>query len=145
MNKKSIFLIIFAVALAVVYVVFFTDWFRPQAVGVFHTMRYAPRRAVARGAVMPELIFGLSQRLKLNEITLVAVDAAGTNQSNLPLWHLVSSSNSVPVKSFFYGQNIRGLRPAVSGSRPQPLATNVTYRLIVQAGKVKGQHDFQLK
>jgi hypothetical protein len=83
--------------------------------------------------------------LKLNEITLVAVDAAGTNQSNLPLWHLVSSSNSVPVKSFFYGQNIRGLRPAVSGSRPQPLATNVTYRLIIQAGKVKGQHDFQLK
>ena len=40
---------------------------------------------------------------------------------------------------------LRGLKPAVVGVRPQPLETNVTYRLFVEAGKIKGEHDFKLK
>ena len=63
----------------------------------------------------------------------------------LPLWHLVSDSNSVPVMTFFYGQNLRGLQPQVPGSRPQPLATNVAYRLCVTAGKYHGENIFVLK
>ena len=34
--------------------------------------------------------------------------------------------------------------PAVEGSRPEPLQPGVTYRLFVAAGKIKGQHDFQI-
>jgi hypothetical protein len=35
--------------------------------------------------------------------------------------------------------------PAVAGSRPEPLQPDVTYRLFVAAGKVKGQLDFQIR
>jgi hypothetical protein len=37
------------------------------------------------------------------------------------------------------------MRPAIKGVRPEPLETNVTYRLLVTAGKIKGEHDFELK
>jgi hypothetical protein len=37
---------------------------------------------------------------------------------------------------------IRGMKPLVAKIRPEPLATNVTYRLFLTAGTVKGQHDF---
>jgi hypothetical protein len=144
MDKKSQILIGFAVVLAAVYIVFFTNWFKPQTVNIFHTTRYVSYRRSTSGT-MPELMFGLNQKLSLTEITLVSLAASQTNSVNVPLWHLVSSSNSTAVKSFFYGQYIRGLKPAVPGSRPQPLTTNVPYRLIIEAGKVKGQHDFELK
>ena len=144
MTKKNWLLISVAVVLAAVYVIFFTDWFKPATVRIFHTNRAMHSRFQRNGG-MPSLIFGLDRQLKLTDVKLVSLAALHTNQNSLPLWHLVSDSNSVPVKSFFYGQFIRGLKPAVSGSRPQPLETNVTYRLIVEAGKIKGEHDFELK
>jgi hypothetical protein len=144
MTKKNWLLIAVAVALAATYVVFFTDWFRPATVQIFHTNRAGRARYQPPGS-MPGLIFGLNQQLRLTDIKLVSLAAFQTNKNVLPLWHLVSDSNSVPVKSFFYGQPIRGLKPAIAGTRPQPLETNVTYRLFVEAGKIKGQHDFELK
>ena len=144
MTKKNWLLIAVAVALAIVYVIFFTDWFRPATVQIFHTNRAARGRYHPAGA-MPSLIFGLNQQLRLTDIKVVALSALQTNKNALPSWHLVSDSNSVPVKSFFYGQPIRGLKPAVAGVRPQPLETNVAYRLFVEAGKVKGEHDFEIK
>ena len=144
MTKKNWLLIAVAVALAVVYVIFFTDWFKPATVQIFHTNR-APRGRFHSAEAMPGLIFGINRQLQLTDIKVVELSALRTNKNALPLWHLVSDSNSVPVKSFSYGQTIRGLKPAVAGVRPQPLETNVTYRLFVEAGKVKGQHDFELK
>ncbi|HZI31526.1 MAG TPA: hypothetical protein VFF11_04240 [Candidatus Binatia bacterium] len=144
MTKKNWFLVGTAGALLVVYVIFFTNWFQPQTVKIFHTSRNVHARAV-RGAADPNLIFGLGQRLRLTDIKLMPLAEFQSNPKALPLWHLVSDSNSVPVKSFFYGQFIRGLRPAVPGTHPQPLSTNVTYRLIVEAGKIRGEHDFELK
>lgn len=149
MNRKSWLLVGAAGVLLAVYVIFFTSWFRPQTVMIFHTTRhFATRRfrsRAARWGAKPDLIFGLSQRLRLTDIEVVPLAEFQTNSRTLPLWHLVSDSNSVPVKSFFYGQFIRGLRPAVPGDHALPLATNVTYRLIVEAGRVKGEHDFKLK
>lgn len=144
MTKKNLCLIGIAVLLAAVYVAFFTEWFKPQTVKIFHTSRNLRVRNAQTGA-QPGLIFGINRQLKLTDIKVVPLTALQTNQNNLPVWHLVSDSNSVPVKSFFYGQFIRGLKPAVPGSRPQALETNVTYRLIVEAGKVRGEHDFELK
>lgn len=144
MTKKNWFLIGAAAVLLVTYVVFFTSWLQPQTVKIFHTSRNL-RPQLSRAGAIPSLIFGLNQRLKLTDVRLVPLADFQANPKVLPLWHLVSDSNSVPVKSFFYGQHIRGLKPAVPGTHPQPLATNVTYRLIVQAGKIKGEHDFELK
>jgi len=98
-----------------------------------------------RGGALPSLQFGVNHKLKLTEIRVVPAAGFQTNQNVLPLWHLVSDSNSVPVNSFSYGQFIRGMKPAVKGARPQMLETNVRYHLIVTAGNFKGEHDFQIK
>jgi hypothetical protein len=143
MTKNNVLLIAVVVALAAAYVIWFTDWFKPATVQIFHVSRNVARRAQSSEA-LPGLIFGLNRPLKITEIKLVPLDEFQTNRNILPLWHLVSDSNSVPLKAFTYGANIRGLHPAVKGTRPQALATNTVYRLLVTAGNIKGQHDFSL-
>ena len=144
MTNKNLVLIFFAIALAAAYVVWFTDWFRPATVQIFHTSRNLHPR-LQRGGALPSLIFGVNRQLRFTELKIVPLAGFETNKSVLPVWHLVSDSNSMPVKSFFYGQFIGGMRPAIKGVRPEPLETNVTYRLLVTAGKIKGEHDFELK
>jgi hypothetical protein len=147
MTKKNLLLVSVAVALAAAYVVWFTDWFRPQTLGIYHTSRYLRRnfRRPQRGDVLPTLIFGVSRPVHLTDLKVVPLAAFETNKDVLPVWHLVSDSNSVPVKTFFYGQWIGGMRPAIKGVRPEPLKTNVTYRLFLTAEHIKGEHDFELK
>jgi len=144
MTKKNLFLILALVALAAVYVVWFTDWFTPKTVQIFHTNRNLHPR-LQRGGAMPSLIFGVNRQFRLTELKVVPLAGFETNKNVLPLWHLVSDSNSVPVKSFFYGQSIGGMRPEIKGVHPEPLATNVMYHLILTAGKFKGEHDFELQ
>ncbi|MEI6076715.1 MAG: hypothetical protein WCS94_14125 [Verrucomicrobiota bacterium] len=144
MSKKNAILIAAAVVLSLVYVIYFTDWFKPKTVRIYHVVR-TPHVRRAKAKAEPVLIFGVNQKLKLTEIKVVPVDEFKTNQFTLPLWHLVSDSNSAAVSSIVYGQPIRGLKPAIKGSTPQTLATNVTYRLIVTADTIKGEHDFVLK
>jgi hypothetical protein len=91
------------------------------------------------------LIFALDRPLKLTELRVVPLDVWQTNHNVLPLWHLVASSNTVPVKTFFYGQFLRGMKPAVVSTRSQSLEPQINYRLIVTAGKITGQHDFHLE
>jgi len=142
--KKNWLLIAAAVVLAVVYLVCFTDWFKPKTIQIFHTCRILHSRK-HHGEMEPTLIFGINQPLRLTEIKVVPLAAYQANPTTLPLWHLVSDSNSVPVKTFIYGQPIRGLKPEVAGVRAQPLTNDVTYRLIIVAGQFKGEHDFELK
>lgn len=145
MTKNNWLLVGLALTLALVYAVFFTDWFKPKQMQVFHTSRALRVKVKDKVNLVPQLIFGLNRQFKLTEITVVPLAEYETNRHVLPVWHLVSDSNSVPVKSFSYGQNLRGMRPAVAGSRSQSLETNVTYRLLVNAGGVEGVHDFVIK
>ena len=144
MTNKNWLLVGVLVALAAAYVYWFTDWFAPATVQIFHSSRSIRPRRHPDAVAMTSLIFGLNRQLKLTEIKVVPLAAFRTNQGILPLWHVLSDSNSVPLKSFSYGQNIRGLRPAIKGARPQPLDTNTVYRMFVTAGKIKGEHDFEL-
>lgn len=144
MPKKSWMLAALAVVLAAGYIIGCTNWLRPAAVQVYHTYR-EPRSRSRPLEGMPGLIFVLDRPLRLTGIEVVSLAEFQTNRHTLPVWDLVSDSNSVPVKSFFYGQSIRGLKPAVPGSHAQPLATHVVYRLRLKAGKIRGEHDFELK
>jgi hypothetical protein len=81
----------------------------------------------------------------LKELKVVPVAALATNANAMPVWHLVSDSNSVPVDEFSYGFDIHGMRPALAGVRPEALETNVTYRLFITAGRARGEHDFELQ
>jgi hypothetical protein len=149
MTKKSWLSLLAVAVLAAVYVIYFTDWFRPKTVEVFHTVRAmrarGPKAAAQKAAPEKVVLFGLNRQLALTEVELVVQSEWQTNRHALPLWHLVSNSNSVPVKSFVYGQMIRGLKPAVLGTRAQPLGTNVVYRLVIKAGPVFAEHVFELK
>ena len=146
MTKKNMLLIVTAVVLAAVYVVYFTDWFKPKTVQMFHTNRNLHPRMVRGGnGALPGLIFGINQPLRLTEIKVIPLAAFQTNENALPVWHMISDSNSVPVRQFHYGEFIRGMRSAVKGARPQVLETNITYHMVILAGRVKGENDFDLK
>jgi hypothetical protein len=144
MTKKNLLLVLLAIGLAAVYVVWFTDWFRPKTVFIYHTSRNL-RPNLARGNALPSLIFGVKPQVRFTELKVVSLTEFETNKDAEPVWHLISDSNSVPTKSFFYGQHIAGMRPKIEGVHVEALETNVTYRMFITAGNIKGQHDFDIK
>lgn len=150
MDKKQVALLIAALALlSVAAYHFLTDWFAPEEIQIVHTLRpYTPRASRGRARSEPPppgntVLFSLDRRCRLTEIKVVPLAEWQTNKYAHPVWHLISDSNSVPVKSFIYGAPIRGMRPPVRGAQADPLQPGVTYRLFLQAGKLHGEHDFQ--
>ena len=147
MTQKNLFFLTLAAVLATIYAVYFTDWFAPKTFKIFHTSRNLRpvRSGMARNGILPSLIFGVNRPLNITEIKAVSLAAWQSNQHALPIWHLVTESNSVPVKSFFYGQSISGLHPAIKGTHSELPETNVVYRLFITAGKYSAHNDFELK
>ncbi|HKI70072.1 MAG TPA: hypothetical protein VKA67_10815, partial [Verrucomicrobiae bacterium] len=117
MTKKSWLLVVFALALAVTYVCFFTDWFKPTVIQISHIERPMPVRG-RRGAIRPVITFGFNRAYRVDDIKVVPLAAWQTNHAVIPLWHLVARSRSAPLKFFRYGQNLRGMKPAVARARP---------------------------
>ena len=145
MTRKSWILIGFALALAIVYAVYFTNWFKPGVIRIYHVTRptgYAMQ--TRRNGPAPPITFGLEEARILTEIKVVPLVAWQTNQNTLPVWHLVMDFNPEAVEFFVYGESIRGMNPAVPGAQPQPLQPNVAYRLFVTAGNARGWHDFKI-
>lgn len=147
MAKKQWFLLAVFVLLAVVYVCAFTNWGRRPGMQISHTAnsrqkgKIGPR--VRAGAINTAIMtFYFDRPYQFTEIKVVRLAEWQTNQSALPLWHLISASNSVPTKKFNYGLAIGGMKPFVASAWPQPLETNVIYRMFLTAGAVTGQHDF---
>lgn len=143
MTKKNIWLISILLVLLGVYICCFTDWFKPRIIKIGDTSRPLRRFRVRND--LPYILFILEGQFQLTEIKVVSVADYGKNSMTPPVWHLVSDSNSVPVKEFAYGHRIRGMKPAFEGDAPQPLETNVEYRLFVTAGSAHGSHDFEIK
>src|SRR5487761_1994206 len=123
MTKKNWLPMVALIALAGVYVFYFTDWFKPKIIHISHTSRALRSRfgnpAAAKAEMIP-ITFAVEPQCQLTEITVVPLAAWQTNQNTLPLWHLVASSNAAPIKIFVYGQRLRGLKPEVPGAHAQP-------------------------
>ena len=123
------------------------DWFAKDNIQITHRSRPA-RVEFVRGkrpaeiAEVNPIIFGFDRRLKLTSVKVIPLHEIETNKYPHASWQLVSDSNSIPTKTFGYGQSIRGMRPAVKGAIPDPLEPDVQYRLLIEAGKFKAQHDF---
>jgi hypothetical protein len=148
MTRKNWLMMIVLIALAGVYVFYFTGWFRPKIIHITHTSRAFGRRPGATVAGRPapvSIAFSLEIPCRLTEVKVVPLAAWQTNPNTMPVWHLVYSSNAAPMKIFFYGQRLRGMKPEISGAQAEPLQPNVTYRLFLTAGRAKGQHDFEVK
>ncbi len=141
MTRKSWFLVGLAVLLGAVYAYYFTDWINVPRIQILKSDRPVRYGRSASG-VLP-VTFTLEDRYKLTEVKVIAVGALATNKNPAPLWHLVTKSNSIPLKGFVYGQQIRGMRPANERDRPRRLEPGIKYRLYVSAGRAKGEIDFE--
>jgi len=141
MPRKQWFLLALALVLAVVYVWHFTGWFQHKDIRISSTARAAFARFRGAGT-SANVAFGLDQEYQLTEVKVVPLAAWQTNPVVAPVWHLVGNRKSAPIKFFRYGQNIRGMKPAIPGVKPEPLEDSVTYRLFISVGRVNGQHDF---
>ncbi|HLP78783.1 MAG TPA: hypothetical protein VK327_17915 [Candidatus Paceibacterota bacterium] len=143
MTKKTLFLIIAVLALAGLSFYLNRDRFRSPTIQIGERWM-EPRGAMARRAKAPSkvLMFLFDRRVQLSSVKVVHVSDAQTNRFPHPIWELVSDSNSVPVKEVIYGQPIRGMKPSVKGATADPLQPGVAYRLFIQAGSQKAEHDF---
>jgi hypothetical protein len=149
MAKKQWFLLAVFILLAAVYVCAFTNWGRHPAIQISHAASSKPnanvRPRMRNSSVNQSVVrFNLDRSYELTEIKVVRLADWQTNQFTFPLWHLISDSNAIPTRRFNYGAAIRGMKPVVPRTRPQPLETNVSYRLFLTAGPARGQHDFTL-
>lgn len=126
------------------------DWFGSEDIQIHHRSRpahTARAAAVRRGRPQPPpatdpVFFAFSRKLTLTALKVIPVREIETNKYPRAIWHLVSDSNSVPIAEWSYAAPIRGMRPAVKGATPDPLEPGVPYRLILQSGKTKAEHDF---
>jgi len=147
MTRKIWLLVTFAVLLGGLSLYLNRDWFAKDNIQISHRSR--PSRLVLlrrkRGtddSLVDPIVFFFDRKLKLTCLKVIPVSAIETNKYPHPIWHLVSESNSVAIKDFSYGTPIQGMHPAVKGAIPDPLEPGVPYRLEIEAGPLKAEHDF---
>ena len=152
MSIKNWLQLIILLALTTVYAVWFTDWFKPKVIRIGETSRPAAvYRVRARASTIPTAAippyFILGATYKLTEVKVVRLSAWQTNHEVLPVWHLITTSNALPVLRFHYGlpRDLPAMQPALPGTRAEPLVPDETYRIFVKAGAYKGQMDFTAK
>jgi len=144
MAKKPWLPIALLVVIGSLFIYLNRDWFQRRPIQISHRLyRFAGRFG---GSDIPTpVMFEFDRRLKLTSIKIVSLADSRTNKHPHPLWHMISSSNSVPTKGFVYGMDVPGMRSAVNGATADPLDPRQTYRLLLEVGSVKAQHDFTLE
>jgi hypothetical protein len=144
MAKKPWLPIALLVVIGGLFIYLNRDWFQRRPIQISHRLyRFAGRFG---GADTPSpVMFEFDRRLKLTSIKVVGLADAQTNKYPQPLWHMVTSSNSVPTKGFVYGLDVLGMRSAVNDASAEPLDPHQTYRLLIEAGSLKAEHDFTLE
>ena len=144
MGKKPWLPIALIVVVGGLFIYLNRDWFQRRPIQISHRLyRFAGRFG---GADSPTpVMFELDRQVKLTSIKVVGVADAKTNKYPQALWHMITRSNSVPTKGFVYGMNVPGMHSAVDGAVAEPLDPSQTYRLLMEAGSLKAQHDFTLE
>jgi hypothetical protein len=147
MTSKQWTFIVLTVALAGFSLYLNRDWFAGDVIQIHHRSRPERLGAYRRNKPAADLptdpvFFAFDRKLKLTSLKVIPVAEMETNKYPHPICHLVSDSNSVPIAEWSYAWPIRGMRPAVKGATPDPLEPGVPYRLIIEAGKRKAEHDF---
>src|SRR5258705_10112860 len=148
MTRIGYVLITIAALLGAAYVYFFTDLFTKETIQIIPQIRPGRPSNVARSGDAPPVYpvsFSFDGKYKLTSVKVVGADELKTNKYANPVWHLLSDSNSAPVKAIVYGYPIKGMKPAIERTRPEPLQPNVPYVLFVEAGSIKGRTNFFTK
>jgi hypothetical protein len=148
MPKKQLALLLVALLLFGAYAYYFTDWFVSENIQIVHSLRPVSAKRTRTRKIEPSpavnaVSFSLDRKCALTEVKVIPAANLATNKYAHPVWHLVSESNSIPLKAFVYGASIRGMHPKVKGAQADPLEPDVPYRLFVVAGDLKGEHEFK--
>lgn len=141
MRKKEMTWVVVLLALVGLSIWVNRNRFAKEQMVINPSLRPARR---ADAAVWP-VFFALNNDFRLTSVEVIPFDGDKFNPLGRPVWHLVSDSNSVPMRAFRYGQFIKGMKPALKDVRAEQLEPGVTYRLLVEAGSVKGSADFSTK
>ena len=144
MKNQTKLLIFVAVILGAIYAYRFTDWFGEKKIQIKYKV-VAGRGTAKSSGINPIAFYLIDQEYRLTSIKVVSVEDAATNKFPRAYWHVVSDSNSVPVVGFQYGETPAGMKPKIAGLVAEPLAANGNYRILVEAGKFKGEKDFQAR
>lgn len=150
MTKKNL-IVLSVTFLAVIgfYLYLFKDSFRKPDIQISLTIRPKPSALLHKSANSSDedpmnISFSMGHDYKLTSVKVVPLNELETNKYAHPVWELISDSNSAPTRAFAYGHHIHGMHPSVKGATADPLAANVPYRLLIEAGPQKGHHDFTL-
>ena len=125
--------------LGAVYIYGFTDWFAEKKIQIKY------RILAERGAAntVEPITFYLEKEYPITSLKVISLADAATNKYPHALWHLIASSNAVPVTDFLYGESVPGMKPKIAGLAPEPLEPNKSYRIFLETATLKGERDFQ--
>jgi hypothetical protein len=129
MNKRAGFLVVATLLLGGVYAFYFTDWFRGPEIQI--KLRNNPE------------LFVFDPPADLTSIKVFRSAELASSKYAHPMWHLVATNKTATVRTFIYGASVPGMKPAIDKTKAEPLQPNETYKLIVEAGKAKGEKEFQ--
>lgn len=139
MKKREIFWIAVLLLVAGAYYHFFGGRFAGRQLAIHASLRPSRR---AEAAVYP-VYFTLNDDFRLTSVKVVPLEDGQINPATMPVWNLVSESNSAPTRAFFYGQHIRGMKPALANVQPDPLTPGVIYRITLSSGNLTAAMDFK--
>src|ERR1051325_6938409 len=139
MARKNWMLVALVVILGGISLYLNRDWFAgdnihishrslPPRPGLFKRKRPVP---VDDSPVNP-VTFGFDRKLKLTSVQVFVLSAIETNKYALPIWHLVSESNSVPTKDLTYGAPVKGMHSKVPKATPDQLQPGEKNRLMIE-------------
>jgi hypothetical protein len=144
MTKKQASTLALAAVIGGVVLYVNRDWFSRDRIQISHRFgSFASRLGVDPGGT--PMMFEFSRTLKLSRLKVIPVEDPGSHGVVQPTWQLVSDSNSVPTRGFVYGLPVPGMRPSLAGVKADPLTPGHKYRLLIEAGSLKAQHDFALE
>ena len=116
MTKTGIFLIVVALALGATYLYRNTDLFVPSTIHIqalVRPTRVDPTTRFDDTSVAP-VSFAFDKKFSLTEVMVVKANDAKVSKFPHAFWHLISDSNSVPVKSLVYGGMApKGMKPKI--------------------------------
>jgi hypothetical protein len=147
-SRKEIVLIVLVMMMTGLYGYYFTDWLRPKCIRIESSVRslreaWGPNgRVDPAGKQLANVSFSLHKNYRLTFVQVVPLAEARTNRDVHPLWSLASKSGSAMVNAISYGTPIEGMSPPVAFAEVEPLEPGVEYRLLLQAGSIKGTNDF---
>jgi len=140
MQKREIIWIAVLLTTILAYYHFFGGRFAGKQLAIHASLRPSRR---GDAPVYP-VYFTLNDDFKLTSVKVVPLDDDGQiNPATMPVWNLVSDSNSAPTRAFFYGEHIHGMKPALANVQADQLTPGVIYRILLSSGALSASLDFK--